>query len=113
MGLTEVIVGLAPPLWVHALALNALGHRNANLFLQLGKTVDAQGARNVGFVDALVNLKDLPIAGTNDQKDLETVLDDDGLKLHREALKGTPTLIQCLPHTVRYLGSQGSMRSVN
>jgi Delta3-Delta2-enoyl-CoA isomerase len=53
MGLTEVKVGMSPPLWVHQLAKNAIG-RHANVYLQTGETTDEAGCLSVGFIDHLV-----------------------------------------------------------
>ncbi|KAI8928468.1 enoyl-CoA hydratase/isomerase family-domain-containing protein [Entophlyctis helioformis] len=55
MGLTEVAVGMAPPLWVHELAVATLGRRQADRALQLGVLVQSQQeAQRLGFVDELV-----------------------------------------------------------
>ncbi|KAJ3254638.1 hypothetical protein HK103_007048 [Boothiomyces macroporosus] len=54
MGLTEVMVGMAPPRWVHQLARNALGNRKASIAVQQGKMYANNDALDVGYVDHIV-----------------------------------------------------------
>ncbi|KAJ3268939.1 dodecenoyl-CoA isomerase [Terramyces sp. JEL0728] len=54
MGLTEVMVGMAPPKWVHQLARNALGNRKAAIAVQQGKMYPNNEALEIGYVDHIV-----------------------------------------------------------
>jgi 3,2-trans-enoyl-CoA isomerase len=54
MGLTEVFVGMAPPKWVHQLAMNHLGDRQGRLAVTRGTLYKTKDALKVGYVDELV-----------------------------------------------------------
>ena len=52
MGFTEVVVGMAPPMWVHLLSRNVIGNRLSNYYIQTGSLVsDADKLVNQRFVD--------------------------------------------------------------
>jgi 3,2-trans-enoyl-CoA isomerase len=63
MGLNEVQVGMAPPMWVHRLALNAMGHRNSILAMQKGTIYDKDECLRLGLVDQILNDEELVTAG--------------------------------------------------
>ncbi|KAI8902193.1 ClpP/crotonase-like domain-containing protein [Globomyces pollinis-pini] len=59
MGLTEVFVGMAPPMWVHELARNAIGRRNAAVAIQRGLMYNQDESLALGYVDRLVKEDEL------------------------------------------------------
>lgn len=54
MGLNEVQVGMAPPLWVHRLMLNAIGPRKSMLAVQKGQMFGLDECVKLGLVDQVV-----------------------------------------------------------
>ncbi|KAJ3000504.1 dodecenoyl-CoA isomerase [Globomyces sp. JEL0801] len=58
-GLTEVFVGMAPPMWVHELARNAIGRRNAAVAIQRGLMYNQDESLALGYVDRLVKEDEL------------------------------------------------------
>ena len=54
MGLNEVQVGMAPPLWVHRLMLNAIGPRKSILAVQRGQMFTQQECQDIGLIDKVV-----------------------------------------------------------
>lgn len=66
MGLTEVMVGMAPPIWVHTLGSNHLGHRNAAYAIQRGLMFNSEDSLRLGFVDKLVPADSLLKSGLDE-----------------------------------------------
>ncbi|KAJ3355897.1 hypothetical protein HDU91_005617, partial [Kappamyces sp. JEL0680] len=54
MGLNEVQVGMAPPLWVHRLMLNAVGPRQSASAMQKGQLFNHHQSLEMGLVDKIV-----------------------------------------------------------
>jgi 3,2-trans-enoyl-CoA isomerase len=65
MGLNEVQVGMAPPMWVHRLVLNAMGSRRSILAMQKGTIYDKDECLKFGLVDEIVNDNELINAGVH------------------------------------------------
>jgi Delta3-Delta2-enoyl-CoA isomerase len=63
MGLNEVQVGMAPPMWVHNLALNAMGPRKSALAMQKGTIFSTEDCLKFGLVDQVVHDDELVDAG--------------------------------------------------
>jgi enoyl-CoA hydratase len=55
MGLNEVQVGMAPPIWLHQLARNHLGIRKASLAVQKGTMYKPNECLEIGYVDKIVD----------------------------------------------------------
>jgi enoyl-CoA hydratase/carnithine racemase len=66
MGFTEVLVGMAPPMWVHRLAQNNLNsYRRAAAAVQYGKMYNPEECMNLGFVDEINPLSEMQESGKN------------------------------------------------
>jgi len=53
-GLTANLLGITPPSWIMDTMKNTIGHRQAELALQLGKTFSPEEALRVKLVDQIV-----------------------------------------------------------
>jgi enoyl-CoA hydratase/carnithine racemase len=100
MGLTEVQVGMAPPMWVHTLARNHLGNRKAAVAVQKGTMFKPEECLEIGYVDRIVedsvifeearkeleSYQKLPWEARKDAKgkSIQNVLSD----IHPEGLQG-------------------------
>eukprot|EP00934_Nitzschia_sp_Nitz4_P000829 Nitzschia sp. Nitz4//scaffold85_size83877//42020//42966//NITZ4_005230-RA/size83877-augustus-gene-0.161-mRNA-1//-1//CDS//3329559140//829//frame0 len=54
MGLNESMLGLKVPLWMGDLYIDTIGHRQAELALEMGRLFDVDSALKVGLVDEVV-----------------------------------------------------------
>ena len=75
MGLNEVQVGMAPPMWVHRLMLNAVGPRQSQISMQKGPIYSKEECLKLGLVDQI----------ESDDK-----LEESGVKIIEDYLKLPP-----------------------